>query len=300
MNKPLYVITGATGNVGSKLAERLLARGVRVRVVGRDEVRLKRFAARGAEPSAGDIGDRAFLERSFTGAEGVFAMIPPRYEVSDFRAYQNQVSESLTEAARNSGVRKVVNLSSIGAHLPEGTGPIAGLHDHEQRMNKLSGIAVLNLRPAFFMENHLWNIPLIKAQGINGGSMRPDIAVSQIATADIAERAAQRLLEMNFAGSRVEELLGAADLNQAESTKILGAAIGRPDLAYVQFPYEGTLDALLKMGMSRNAAETMVEMYRSFNDGVLRSAEPRTSSNTTRTTLEEFARTVFAPAYAAS
>ncbi len=300
MNKPLYVVTGATGNVGSKLAERLLARGVRVRVVGRDEARLRRLAALGAEPCTGDIADRTFLERGFAGAEGVFAMIPPRYEASDFRAYQNEVSESLTEAARTSGVRKVLNLSSIGAHLPKGTGPIVGLYDHEQRMNKLSGIAVLHLRPAYFMENHLRNVPLIKAQGINGGAMRPDISISQIATADIAERAARRLTEMDFTGSRVEELLGAADLNQVETTKILGVAIGRPDLAYVQFPYEGTLDALLKMGMSRNAAETIVEMNRSFNEGVLRSTEARTSSNTTRTTLEEFARTVFAPAYAAS
>ena len=124
-----FVVCGATGNIGSRIAEVLLAAGEPVRVIGRERVRLGPLAAKGAEPWPGDIGETAFLEKAFAGARGAFILIPPRYDVPDFRDYQNRLGASLVTALAKARVPRIVALSSIGAHLADGTGPILGLHD---------------------------------------------------------------------------------------------------------------------------------------------------------------------------
>ncbi len=168
----------------------------------------------------------------------------------------------------------------------------------EKRFAGLTGVNLLILRPAFFMENFYWGIAMIKENGIYGSPMRPDLKVSMIATRDIAEVASRALVARDFRGTTTRELLGAADLTMPEATRILGSAIGRPDLPYVPFGYDDTEKALAGMGFSRSAAATMVEMYRGFNEGLVRAAEPRTKENSTPTTLEEFAKG-FAAAYGA-
>ena len=179
------VITGATGHIGSKMTKLLLAGGQKVQVIGRSIERLAGLAKQGAEPAAGDLGDTVFLTRAFTGADAVFVMIPPNYATGDFRAYQKGISESIVSAVARSGVRHVVNLSSQGAHLPEGTGPIIGLHDLEERLNDLKGVNVLHLRPTYFMENLLMNIDLIRKMNIMGSAVRGDLKFAMIATKDI-------------------------------------------------------------------------------------------------------------------
>ena len=300
MNTQTIVVIGASGNVGRRLTARLLERGAAVRAIGRDVVRLAGLATRGAETAAGDVSDTAFLARAFRGAEAVFSMIPPCFDATDFRSWQSEASTAQVEALRQAGVPRVVTLSSVGAHLPSGTGPIAGLHDHEQRLNELDGVAVLHLRPAFFMENHLFSLGLIKAQGIIGTMLRGDLAFPQIATSDIADRAAAILLERSWSGAVVEELLGPADHSMEDTTRVLGAAIGRPDLPYVQLPQSVTEQAMLGMGMSPSTVATMIELDEAINNGVVGPERSRTAAATTPTTLVEFARTVFAPAFRAA
>ena len=156
----MYAITGATGNIGSKVAEILLARGEKVRVIGRDAARLRTPVSKGAEAAVGDMKDAAFLTKTFSGVDAVFTMIPPDYTAADFRVYQNRIGANISDAITKAGVKYVVNLSSQGAELPAGTGPVLGLHDQEERLNKLAGVNVLHLRPTYFMENLLMNIPL--------------------------------------------------------------------------------------------------------------------------------------------
>src|SRR5512143_2639252 len=143
----MLVIIGATGKTGSAVAETVIAKGHKVRVIGRDAAKLKRFTSNGAESAVGDLGDTAFLIKAFTGADTVFALIPPNFSVADFRSYQKKIGESIIAAIKRSGVKYVVHLSSQGAHLPEKTGPIVGLHDQEERLNSLDGVNVLHLRP---------------------------------------------------------------------------------------------------------------------------------------------------------
>jgi uncharacterized protein YbjT (DUF2867 family) len=292
-----FVVCGATGNVGSKIVETLLAAGAPVRAVARDRVRIGTLAAKGAEPWPGDIGDAAFLEKAFAGARAVFAMEPPRVDADDLRGHQNRIGNALAAAIRRAGVPRAVTLSSIGAHLTEGTGPILGLHDLEEKFNDLRDAGVVHLRPAFFMENHLWSIPIIREYGINGSTLRSDIPIPMVATKDIADTAARLLLEGTFTGHAVRYLLGPRDVTMSEATRVLGEAIGKPELEYVQSPEEEASEAMAGMGMSESVVSAFLEMYRSFNAGIIRPTQERSAENTTKTTLEEFARTVFARAY---
>ena len=296
MKSPV-VICGATGNVGSKVAETLLAAGESVRVVGRERVRLGPLAGKGAEPFPGDIGDGAFLEKAFAGARGAFIMIPPKYDAENVRDYQRQVADALVSALARAGVPRIVTLSSIGAHLPGGTGPVLGLHELESKLDRLRDAGVVHLRPAYFMENHLWSIPAIRAHGINGSPIRPDASIPMVATKDIADAAARLLDSGTFSGHSVRYLLGPRDMTMSEATRILGEAVGNPGLKYVQFPEVEARKAMTGMGMSESVVEAMLEMQRGFNAGKIRPTRERDELSMTPTSLEEFARTVYARAY---
>jgi len=202
----MYIVTGASGNTGKLIAQALLSKGKKVRIIGRDKGRLQPLAEKGAEVCIGSLDDAAAMTRAFSGAQAVYAMIPPNLSAPDNLAYQNTVGEALANAITAARVPYVVNLSSVGGHLTGKTGPIAGLHDQEERLNRIKGVHLLHLRPGFFMENFYWSIDLIRKMGINGGALRADLPIAMIATRDIAAVAAQRLIELNFSGTSVQEL----------------------------------------------------------------------------------------------
>ncbi len=295
----MIVITGATGNIGSKATDSLLAKGEKVRVIGRNPARLQWSVGKGAEAAVGDLKDTDFLTGAFAGAKAVFAMIPPDYTARDFRAYQNEIGESIASAIKNSGVGHVVNLSSQGAELSEGTGPIKGLHDQEERLNGLSGVNVLHLRPAFFMENLLMHIPLIEQKGIAGSAVRGDLKLAMVATRDIAAYLTEQLVRRAFEGKKFQDLLGQRDLCLDEAFTVIGRAIGKTDLKYAQFSYDDTAKWLTGMGISEDLCRLIIEMNKATNDGLIAFSRPRTPENTSPTTIEEFAET-FARAFAAA
>ena len=295
----MFAITGATGDIGSKVAGILLDRGEKVRVIGRDADRLRTFVHKGAEAAVGDLKDTAFLTGALSGVDAVFTMIPPDYTAADFRGYQNAVGRSITNAIVKGGVRHVVNLSSQGAELPAGTGPILGLHDQEIRLNWLAGVNVLHLRPTYFMENLLMNIPLISQTGIAGSAVRGDRAFAMIATRDIAVRVAGHLLDRDFDGKVVKDLLGQRDLSLEEAIAVIGRRIGWPDLKYVQFPYDVAAKGMEAAGISPDVSRLFIEMSRALNEGLFAVNRPRRPENTTPTSIEEFAD-IFAAAFEAA
>jgi uncharacterized protein YbjT (DUF2867 family) len=291
----MNVIIGATGNVGSKVADGLIAAGKKVRVIGREEQKLQRFSDKGAESVAGSVEDAAFLTRVFEDAEVVFTMIPADIRAENFARSQDVIGEAISSALASANVPYVVNLSSVGAELDKGTGPITGLYRQEQRLNQLKDCYVLHLRPTYFMENFLMSIPLIKTMDINGSAIRADLPVSIIATRDIAEVAVNALLKLNFSERQIRTLLGPRDYTFAEVTRILGQAIGKPDLHYVEFSYEDMEKGLIAAGLSTDVAKTYVELEKALNDGLI-SGINRDAESTTPTTLEQFA-SAFAAVY---
>jgi len=292
----MFVITGASGNNGSKVSEILLSQGQKVRVVARNADRMQSLVKRGAEAAVGDLRDAGFLTTAFAGATAVFAMIPPHYTAADFRSYQNETGASIAAAIQNSGVRHVVNLSSQGAELSEGTGPIKGLHDQEERLNKLEGVNILHVRPTYYMENLLTFIPMIKKANITGSAIKGDLEFAMIATKDIAAFVADRLMNRDFTGKSVSGLLGQRDASLDEAIAIIGRKIDRPELKYVQFPYEEAGKGLVAAGLSEDVSSLIIEMSKAINDGLFAVDVRRTKDNTTGTSIEEFADT-FAKIY---
>jgi uncharacterized protein YbjT (DUF2867 family) len=292
-------VMGATGNIGGRISGQLLAAGHTVRALGRSAEKLAGLKTRGAHVLIGDAADAAFLTKAFSGADGAFTLLPPNPVSPDFGAEADRVGEAIAAAVGASGVRHVIALSSVGADLPSGTGPIVNLHRQEERLKRLPGTNVLALRPGFFFENFLHSLDLIRHQGINGSGAAGATAIPMIATQDIAAFAARALATRDWTGFTVQELLGPRDLSFAEATRILGAAIGKPDLAYVQFPYADYSAALQQAGLSKSVADLYAEMDKAFDDGIVVSLEGRTAVNTTPTTFEQFAADAIGPAYAA-
>jgi uncharacterized protein YbjT (DUF2867 family) len=293
----MYVILGATGRTGSVVANTLLNKGKRVRVVGRDSGKLAPFVSRGADAFVADVVDAQALGRAFDGAEGVYALIPPNLTSDEYRRYQDQVTDAIATAIEAAGVKHAVTLSSLGADKSDKTGPIAGLHTMETRLNQIEGLNVLHLRAGYFMENTLPQVGAIQSFGMMAGPVDAEIPLSMIATKDIGAAAAEALLKLDFNGKQTQELQGQRNLNYNEAAKIIGEGIGKPGLAYVRLPDDQVVQALSSMGMSKNFASLIVEMANAINNGHVKALEPRSAKNTTPTSFEQFVREVFVPAY---
>src|SRR5689334_22834724 len=293
VSNEMYVILGATGNTGSIVANFLLSKGKKVRVVGRDSGRLQRFVDKGAEALTANLSDAAALGKAFSGARAAYLLLPPAKSRED----QERDSDAIAKAVKESGLGYAVHLSSYGAQVPEGTGPVAGLHSSEQKLNAISGLNVLHLRAAYFMENNLAAIGMIHVMGMFGHALLPDLKLPMIATRDIGDYAARRMLNLDFSGKQTRELLGERDLSMTEITAAIARGIGNPDLRYVQLPYGQMEQALTQMGISPKSIALYIEMFRAINTGVLAAQEPRSRENSTPTSFEKFVQDVFAPAY---
>jgi uncharacterized protein YbjT (DUF2867 family) len=291
----MITILGATGNVGGKIADILIQKGEKIRLVARSIERLRAKVSRRAQAMAGDARDTEFLVQAFSGSSAVFSLIPPNITAGDFLAYADEIGGSIARALELAGVTHVVNLSSIGAELDQGTGPIVGLHRQEERLNRVPGLNVLHLRAAFFMENLLMNIEMIRSRGMNGGPLKGDLKLPMIATRDIASFAAVRLPDRDFSGQSVQYLLGRNDLSMNEATMKIGIKIGRPNLQYRELPYDEAEKGLIAAGLSQDMSSQYMEMNKALNEGLITAR--RSAGTTTNTSFEEFCRSVFVPLF---
>lgn len=281
----MYVLMGANGNITSRAVRALLQRGKPVRVIGRSAAALAPLRQLGAEAAVGDAREADFLTRAFEGATAVYAMIPTDYAAPDMRGSQAQFGRAIATAIARSGVRRVVNLSSIGGELPAGTGPIAGLHEQEQRLDALPGLDLVHLRPGYFMENHLHAAAAIAALGVYPSLERSEVSVPMVATPDIAAVVVRELIEAKTRG--VLHLHAPRHYTFQETATILGQAIGRPGLLHVRSEPAQARASMLEAGFSPDAAEQMAEMAHWLSAGTHTALSGAVESMTT--TLENFA-----------
>ena len=293
----MHVVMGASGHTGHIVANNLLTRGEKVRVIGRNSAHLQPLTSKGAEPFIADVTDASALAKAFHEADSAYVMIPPNLTSKDPLAYSNRVSDAVAAAIQKSGTKNVVALSSIGAELSSGTGPVVGLHHLEQKLNQIASANVLFLRAGYFMENTLPQVNAIRQMGVVAGPVRSDLKLPMIATRDIGNAAADVLLHPTIRGKQTRELLGHRDVSYTEVAAIIGKTIGKSDLKYAQVPDDQFRAVLTQMGMSEQIANLLLEMTQALNIGKMHALEPRTPQNTTPTTYEAFVTEVFAPAY---
>jgi uncharacterized protein YbjT (DUF2867 family) len=283
----MIAVMGASGNVGGVVVDLLLERSEGIRVLQHHRS-LDGLRARRAEVVEGDARSAHDLARLFAGADAALVLLPDVVADARFTASRSRMSRAITDALAQAAVGHVVALSAVGADRPDAVGPPAGLHELEERLSALQDANVLLLRSAFYMENLLAALPLIRSQGVNGSAIRGDLPFPMIATEDVAREAADRLQLRDFTGHGDRLLLGPEDVSMLEATRTIGARLGVPDLPYAEFPPGGVRAALESAGMSAEAAAAIVDMQLALNEGRPFGGVRRTAASSTPTRLEAF------------
>ncbi|MBF9237335.1 NAD(P)H-binding protein [Hymenobacter sp. BT683] len=263
------ILTGSLGNISKPLASELVRNGHAVTVISTKPDKQSEIEALGASAAIGSVEDVGFLTATFTGADSVYLMVPPHFAVADSRAYHQQIGRNYAEAIQRSGVRRVVQLSSWGAHLDHGTGGILGTHDVEVILREVPGIALTHLRPTSFYTNLYTSVGMIKGAGILGANYAGDIKVAWVHPRDIATAAAEELAKPATAASQNVRYVASDERTADEVAHALGAAIGKPDLKWVAFTDEQMRHNMVKNGVPPTRSHEVVDIYASINSGKL-------------------------------
>ncbi len=294
-------ITGSLGNIGQRLTKALVANGHCVTVVSSQLERAAAIKALQAIPAIGSVADTDFLLRAFKDADAVYTMVPPDYTATDIRGYIKSVGEGYAAAIAQSGVGHVVNLSAIGAHRADGPGPTGASYYVEQQLNALADTHVMHLRPGMFYTNFLGSIPLIRYQQLIGNNFDDTVQLVLSHPEDIAAAAFEALDTLAFTGKQVQYIAG-DEQNGGTIARVLGQAVGKPDLAWTAFPDEALLQALQQNGMSEQMAKVyIIEIGVALRSGNLFNDDYRLHKQQAsgKITLADFAKE-FAAVYNAS
>ncbi|MBY0426846.1 MAG: NmrA family NAD(P)-binding protein, partial [Cytophagales bacterium] len=276
----------------------LLAAGKDVTVVGRSLENLKPLIDRGAKYAVGSLEDGDFLVEAFKNKQVAYVLIPGNFAVKDFRAYQNLVGKNIANAIQKNGVKHVVFLSSTGAHMGNGAGVVDGLADFEKLLAAIPGLNAKILRPGFFYYNFFQQIGTIKAMGIMGSNYAGNITIPFTDTTDIGNIAAEELLNPNFTGISFRYIVSDETTPQ-HATTILGTAIGKPDMPWVQFPDDQMKSALLQAGLQESLVDGYVQLGQAFQSGEGQADYIKNKPAPSPTKLTDFAKE-FAAAFAAA
>ncbi|KIO75014.1 NAD-dependent dehydratase [Pedobacter lusitanus] len=283
-----FTITGSLGNISKPLTQILVNAGHEVTVISSNTDKTKDIEALGAKAAIGSIDDIDFLTRTFTGADAIYVMCPPSFTTDDYRAYISATGRNYAAAIQASGVKQIVNLSSIGAHLSDGTGPIKGLHDVEQIFNTLEGVAVKHMRPSYFYFNLYGSADMIRHAGILGSNYGESATLVMVHPTDIAIAIAEEI-QQPFTGKSVRYVT--SDVRPAgEVATVLGNAIGKPELKWVEFTDQQALEGMIQAGLSEEIAKNYVEMGSAIRSGVLWEDFELNKPVFSATKLEDFAK----------
>jgi uncharacterized protein YbjT (DUF2867 family) len=282
-------LTGSLGNISKPLAKQLIGAGHQVTIISSNASKTAEIEALGATAAIGSIADAAFLTKAFAGADAIYTMVPPNFGASNYREYFSGSAKNYAEAIKKAGIKRVVNLSSIGAHIDGGTGQISGVHDAEIILNGLENVAVKHIRAAFFYVNFFSNIDMIKNLGFLGSNYNSNTRLIMVHPEDIATAVAEEL-EQPFTGKSVRYITS-DERTIGEITTVLGKAIGKPDLKWVEFTDEQTLDGMLQAGLPPEISKNFVEMGTAIRSGILwTDYDAKGNTPTGKIKLEEFAK----------
>lgn len=260
----MYTITGVTGHVGAEAAKELLQRGAPVRAVVRDPAKRETWAQRGTDTVTADFTDRAALAEALRGSDGAFVLLPTIPTAGD--AEHRLLADSIAGAVADSGVPHVVLLSSIGADLAEGTGPIRWLHHLENRLRQ-TGVVLSAIRSWHFQEKVEAILPAVLGEGVYpvfGDTA--DVPTPMIATRDIGRAVAKTLLASPSI-SEIIDLEGPAYTERDVATQ-LETLLGRR-LRVVTIPRAGWIEAMVDAGVPAPLAHELTALYDAEQQGLL-------------------------------
>jgi uncharacterized protein YbjT (DUF2867 family) len=264
------IVTGSLGHISKPLTQELLQNGHTVTVISSSPQKQKEIEELGASAAIGSLEDVDFLTSTFNGSDAVYSMIPPNNyfdHTLDLAAYCLRLAHNYVVALRNSGVKRLVHLSSIGAHMEKDSGLILPHHQAEIILGQLSETDITFMRPTSFYYNLYGYVPQIKALGVitcnyGGDDLIPFVSPLDIAAAIVEE------LELQPARRKVR-YVASDERTGTETAQILGAAIGMPDLQWQVVSDQEALEELITIGMNPEIAKGLVEMYAGIHNGKL-------------------------------
>lgn len=289
------VVTGSLGHISKPLTEELVRKGHTVTVISSTAEKRAAIEAIGATPAIGSVDDVDFLVTTFSGADAVYCMIPPDYTTPDQVAHYQGIGHSYAQAIAQSGVKRVVHLSSWGAHLERGTGFIVGSHRVEGLLNELTDVAVTHLRAGYIYYNLLHFVNMIRGQGRVVANYGDDDKIVMVAPADIAVAAAEELVTP--ATGQTVRYVASDDRSVEDITRVLGAAIGKPDLQWIRLTDEQMKSGMEERQIPTHFIENSIALGASIHNGALREDYDQHPPQTMgQVKLEDYAQE-FAAAY---
>ncbi len=289
------VITTPTGKIGSKLASILLDSGRDVVLVARKPEKLAHLEAQKARVFSGSHADPSLMIEATKGARALFVLAPPDPKSPDIRAHYRKFASAAAEAIAQNRIEHVVHLSSMGADLDRGTGPVLGLHDNEQILTAAAE-NIVHLRAAYFMENTLMQIENIKSDAALFTPMSGELRVPMIATRDIADRAADFLETLDWKGHNIVELHGPHGVSYDDVARALSETLGR-HIEHITISYEQAEHALRQVGLSPHMAHCMSELSEALETKRASFGKPAAIDSVTPTSYPVFAKEVFKPIF---
>ena len=291
-----YVITGSIGNISKPIVAQLVAAKHHVTVITSNKERVADIEALGATAKVGSVENSAFVTDVFAGADAVYLMIPPKWKVDNWYAYQQTVANNYVAAVKANNIQYVVQLSSIGAHMRKGAGPIDGLGYLEEQLATLLNVNVVFLRPSYFFNNLFGQIGLVKQAGIFGANFGgTDEKLVLVDTNDIAAVAAEKLLSLSFIGQTIQ-YIASDEITTDEIAKVLGEAIGKPGTPWVIFTNEQSYEGMIGAGLDKEIATGYTQMGASIKNGLIQADYWEKRPILGKLKLTEFAK-AFAAAY---
>ncbi len=260
-----YVLTGSLGHISKPLAAKLISEGHQVSIISSNASNKDAITSMGAGALIGSVEDVAFLTNSFSGTDAVYLMIPPKWDPADWIGHMKNIADNYAEAIKKSSVKNIVVLSSVGAHMGTGAGPVDGLAYLESKINELDVNAVY-LRPSYFYYNLFSMIPLIKHAGIMGTNQPASHKLVLTHTSEIASVAAEQLLKLNFTGKKVI-YIGNDERTWADITNVLSRSIGKENIPWVEFTDEQSLNGMLQAGLNPAIAKGYTNMGAALRSG---------------------------------
>lgn len=289
-------ITMPTGKIGGKLTNELLDRGGHeLRLLTRDRSKVRDASQRGAKVFEGRLEDRDFFTRATAGVDSLFMVLPIDSRSENLSRDCTQIIDSAVHAVNVNHVPRVVFVSSLGAHLTEGTGPVMYLRQAEEKLREAAPNLTV-LRPVFFMDQFTGWMQDIADHRAVYLPFSENTTIPMIATRDIATFAADVLTDARWTGRRVLPLYGPKEYSFREAANILGKTLGT-DVTHVELTPKEVGERLRRRGWSREAVDRHLELQQAWATGKLVDELPRSKWETRPTTFEEFAKRDFRPAF---
>jgi uncharacterized protein YbjT (DUF2867 family) len=285
-----YIITGSLGHISKPVIQKLKSAGHTVTVITSSTSRSKEIEALGAIPAVGSVEDSSFLNRAFAGAQAAYLMIPPNMNVTgSWLEFQKRIALNYVEAVKKNGVKNIVLLSSVGAHVGKGVGPVDGISAAEWYLSQLK-INLKIVRPSYFFNNLMGMIPMIKHMNIMGSNFGgSNEKLVLVHTSDIADVVADELLGLKFKGNSIR-YIASDERHPKEIAEVIGNAVGKPGLPWIEFKNEDAYNGMLQGGLNKEIATGYVAMGTALREGKMQADYWKNRPTLGKVKLESFVK----------